>query len=249
MILVIRREGEHLRQYVHLGTGNYHHITTRFYTDFGLFSANPALGHDVSKIFQQLTSLGDTNNLLVLLQSPFTLQSGMIDRIHREAENARQGKPARIIAKMNGLQEQGIIDALYDASQAGVKIDLIIRGICSLRPGVPGLSENITVISIIGRFLEHHRVYYFENNAGEPELFCSSADWMRRNLFSRVETCFPILNKKHFQQIYTEGLAIYLEDTMGAWVLQTDGSYLPKQPKADEAPFSAQNWLIEKYSS
>lgn len=249
MILVIRREGEHLRQYVHLGTGNYHHITTRFYTDFGLFSANPALGHDVSKIFQQLTSLGDTNNLLVLLQSPFTLHSGMIDRIHREADNARQGKPARIIAKMNGLQEQSIIDALYEASQAGVKIDLIIRGICSLRPGVAGLSDNITVISIIGRFLEHHRIYYFENSAGEPELFCSSADWMRRNLFSRVETCFPILNKKHFQQVYTEGLEIYLQDNTGAWVLQADGSYLPKQPQADEAPFSAQNWLIEKYSS
>lgn len=249
MILVVRREEDQLRQYVHLGTGNYHHITTRFYTDFGLFSANPSLSRDVSKIFQQLTSLGDTNNLLVLLQSPFTLQPGMVERIQREAENARQGKPARIIAKMNGLQEQGIIDALYEASQAGVKIDLIVRGICSLRPGIPGVSENITVTSIIGRFLEHHRVYYFENSDGEPDLFCSSADWMRRNLFSRVETCFPILDKNHFQQVYTEGLAIYLSDNVGAWVLQPDGSYLKREPEKDELPFSAQNWLIEKYSS
>ncbi|QBZ83930.1 Polyphosphate kinase [Hydrogenovibrio crunogenus] len=249
MILVVRREEDQLRQYVHLGTGNYHHITTRFYTDFGLFSANPSMGRDVSKIFQQLTSLGDTNNLLVLLQSPFTLQPGMVKRIQREAENARLGKSARIIAKMNGLQEQGIIDALYEASQAGVKIDLIIRGICSLRPGIPGLSENITVTSIIGRFLEHHRVYYFENTDGNPELFCSSADWMRRNLFSRVETCFPILDKNNFQQVYTEGLAIYLDDNVGAWILQPDGSYLKREPQQDEPPFSAQDWLIEKYSS
>lgn len=249
MILVVRREEDQLRQYIHLGTGNYHHITTRFYTDFGLFSANPSMGRDVSKIFQQLTSLGDTNNLLMLLQSPFTLQPGMVERIQREAENARQGKPARIIAKMNGLQEQGIIDALYDASQAGVKIDLIIRGICSLRPGISGLSENITVTSIIGRFLEHHRVYYFENSNGEPDLFCSSADWMRRNLFSRVETCFPILDKNHFQQVYTEGLAIYLDDNVGAWILQPDGSYLKREPEKGEPPFSAQNWLIEKYSN
>jgi polyphosphate kinase len=249
MILVVRREGEQLRHYVHLGTGNYHHITTRFYTDFGLFSAHPEMGRDVSKIFQQLTSLGDTKNLQVLLQSPFTLQSGMVERIQREAENARQGKPARIIAKMNGLQEQGMIDALYEASQAGVEIDLIVRGICSLRPGVPGLSENIRVTSIIGRFLEHHRVYYFENSQGEPELFCSSADWMRRNLFSRVETCFPILDKKHFQQVYTEGLAIYLNDNTGAWQLQADGTYTQKAPADGEEPFNAQRWLIEKYSS
>lgn len=249
MILVVRREGEQLRHYVHLGTGNYHHITTRFYTDFGLFSANPDMGRDVSKIFQQLTSLGDTKNLQVLLQSPFTLQSGMVERIQREAENARQGKSSRIIAKMNGLQEKSMIDALYEASQAGVKIDLIVRGICSLRPGVPGLSENITVTSIIGRFLEHHRVYYFENSQGEPELFCSSADWMRRNLFSRVETCFPILDKKHFQQVYTEGLAIYLNDNTGAWQLQTDGTYIQKTPTENEEAFNAQRWLIEKYSS
>lgn len=247
MILIVRREGEKLRHYTHLGTGNYHHITTRFYTDFGLFTANPKIGRDASKIFQQLTSLGESKGLEVLLQSPFTLQTGMIERIRREAEHASQGKSARIIAKMNGLQEKGIIDALYEASQAGVKIDLIVRGMCSLRPGLPGLSENITVTSIVGRFLEHHRVYYFENSPAHPELYCSSADWMGRNLLSRVETCFPILDPDCFQQVYTEGLAIYLEDNCNAWILQADGRYVQRTPDGS-APFSAQQALIEKYS-
>ena len=248
MILVVRREGDLIRYYTHMGTGNYHHITTRFYSDFGLITANPAIGRDASKIFQQLTSLGDTKNLEVLLQSPFTLKSGMIKRIQREADHARQGKSAKIIAKMNGLEEQGVIDALYEASQAGVEIQLIVRGICSLRPGIPGLSENITVTSIIGRFLEHHRIYYFENDGGQPELFCSSADWMRRNLLARVETCFPILDENCFQQVYTEGLAMYLQDNTGAWLLQPDGCYLPKEQE-DQEPYSAQSLLIEKYSN
>lgn len=249
MILVVRREGNNqLRHYVHMGTGNYHHITSRFYTDFGLFSANQTLGRDVAKIFQQLTSLGDTKNLEAVLQSPFSLHSGMLEKIAREAENARQGRPARIIAKMNGLQEKTVIDALYEASQDGVQIDLIVRGICSLRPGVEGLSENIRVTSIIGRFLEHHRVYYFLNHGDKPELFCSSADWMSRNLLSRVETCFPILNDEFFQKIYTEGLEIYLRDNVGAWLLQPDGSYIQKAKQDDEEEFSAQAWLIEQYS-
>jgi len=247
MILVVRREGDLIRYYTHMGTGNYHHITTRFYSDFGLITANQAIGRDASKIFQQLTSLGDTKNLEVLLQSPFTLKSGMIERINREADNSIQGKPAKIIAKMNGLEEQGVIDALYRASQAGVKIQLIVRGICSLRPGIPGLSENITVTSIIGRFLEHHRIYYFENDGHKPELYCSSADWMRRNLLARVETCFPILDPDCFQQVYTEGLAMYLQDNTGAWILQPDGSYQLKQDNINP-PYSAQTLLIEKYS-
>ena len=248
MILVVRREGDKIRHYTHMGTGNYHHITTRFYSDFGMMTANPEIGRDASKIFQQLTSLGDTKDLDVLLQSPFTLQTGMIERIQREAEHARQGRPSRIIAKMNGLEEKEIIDALYEASQAGVKIDLIVRGICSLRPGVEGLSENITVTSIIGRFLEHHRIYYFENDGDQPELFCSSADWMRRNLLARVETCFPVLDPDCFQQVYTEGLAVYLEDNTGAWHLQPDGRYQALTPDGQPA-FNAQQALIEKYSS
>ncbi|BBP46882.1 polyphosphate kinase [Thiosulfatimonas sediminis] len=246
MILVVRRENDRIKYYTHMGTGNYHHITTRFYSDFGLLTASQAIGRDAAKVFQQLTSLGETKDLEVLLQSPFTLMSGMLERIAREADNARQGKPARIIAKMNGLEEQQIIDALYEASQAGVRIDLIVRGICSLRPGVPGLSENITVTSIIGRFLEHHRIYYFENSSGKPELFCSSADWMRRNLQSRVETCFPILDPNVFQQVYTEGLAIYLQDNVGAWKLQNDGSYQLATPVGRPA-YSAQDYLVEKY--
>jgi len=247
MILVVRREGDRINHYTHMGTGNYHHITTRFYSDFGLLTANPAIGRDASKIFQQLTSLGDTKNLEVLLQSPFTLKSGMIERIEREAKHAQQGKSARIIAKMNGLEEHDIIEALYKASQAGVKIDLIVRGICSLRPGVAGLSENITVTSIIGRFLEHHRIYYFENSGHKPELYCSSADWMKRNLLARVETCFPILDDKSFQQIYTEGLAMYLQDNTGAWILQPDGSYRRKELNG-ENPYNAQSLLVDKYS-
>lgn len=246
MMLIVRKEKGVLKRYVHLGTGNYHHVTSRFYTDFGLFSANQKLGEDVSKVFQQLTSLGDTKDLNVLLQSPFTLKSGMIERIEREAENARKGLPAQIIAKMNGLEEKEMIDTLYAASQAGVKITLIVRGICSLRPGVKDLSENITVQGIIGRFLEHHRVYYFLNTGKTAELFCSSADWMRRNLESRVETCFPILDKSAFKQVFEEGISIYLKDNMNTWLLQSDGSYIKKEN--DEADFSAQQWLINKYS-
>ncbi len=246
MILVIRREGDKIQRYTHLGTGNYHHITSRFYTDFGLLTANPEIGNDASKIFQQLTSLGDTKNLDVLLQSPFTLRTSMIEKIQREAENARQGKPARIIAKMNGLEEVTIIDALYEASQFGVKIDLIVRGICSLRPGVPGVSDNITVTSIIGRFLEHHRIYYFLNTGGQAELYGSSADWMRRNLWARVETCFPVIDPDCFQQVYEEGLAVYLNDNTGAWLLQPDGSYRQKQDNLP--PFNAQQALIGTYT-
>ena len=246
MILVIRREGDKIQRYTHLGTGNYHHITTRFYTDFGLLTANPEIGNDASKIFQQLTSLGDTKNLDVLLQSPFTLRTSMIEKIQREADNARQGKPARIIAKMNGLEEVTIIDALYEASQAGVKIDLIVRGICSLRPGVSGVSDNITVTSIIGRFLEHHRIYYFLNSDNKAELYGSSADWMRRNLWARVETCFPLTDPDCFRQVYDEGLAVYLKDNTGAWLLQPDGSYVKKQDNLP--PFNAQQALIDTYT-
>jgi polyphosphate kinase len=247
MILIVRRENNQLIKYAHLGTGNYHHITSSFYTDFGLFTTNNSITEDVSKIFQQLTSLGDTKDLNLLLQSPFTLKSAMIEKITRETDNAKKGLPAKIMAKLNGLEEKTIIDALYKASQAGVKIDLIVRGICSLRPGVKKLSENIIVTSIVGRFLEHHRVYYFENSTGSAELYCSSADWMRRNLNSRVEVCFPILDQDNFQQILKEGLEIYLKDNEQAWQLQADGSYIQKK-KLNQKTFSAQKWLIKRYS-
>jgi len=251
MVLVVRREPDgSLKRYMHLGTGNYHHITTRFYTDFGLLTCDEAIGRDVSRIFQQLTSLSSTEGLEDLLQSPFSLHSGMIERIEREARLAQEGKPARIIAKMNGLQEQKIIEALYAASQAGVQIDLIVRGICCLRAGVPGLSENIRVRSILGRFLEHHRVFYFGND-GNPELFLASADWMKRNLLGRVETCFPVKDPVLFERVYKEGLEIYLRDEKCAYILQTDGSYLPVTAthEADALPFSAQGSLMQQYSS
>jgi len=241
MLLVTRREDKRLRHYVHLGTGNYHIRTARLYTDYGLFTCDKVIGEDVVKVFNQLTSLGKVSKLNKLLQSPFTLLDGMLERIRREAENAAKGRPARIVAKMNALVEQQTIQALYQASQAGVQIDLVIRGICCLRPGVKGVSENIRVRSIIGRFLEHTRVYYFEN-AGEPEVFGASADWMDRNLFQRVETCFPIENKKLRDRVIGD-LELYLADNTQAWLLQEDGKYRLAQP-GDAEPVSAQLTLL-----
>jgi len=224
MMLIVRREGRKLNRYVHLGTGNYHSITTRYYTDFGLLSCNPDLGEDVHKVFQQLTGMGRVQRLKSMLQAPFSLHKRMIALIEREAEHARNGGQGRIIAKMNGLEEPQIIRALYRASQAGVKIDLIVRGICCLRPGIPGVSENIRVRSVLGRYLEHHRIYYF-HNMGEEELYCASADWMVRNLLHRVETSFPILDKRLFNRVMKEGLRSYLADNCGTWRLKEDGSY------------------------
>jgi polyphosphate kinase len=245
MILVVRREEDKLLNYVHLGTGNYHARTARIYTDYGLLSADTELGEDVHKMFLQLTSLGRGNKLNKMLQSPFTLYTGMLERIERECENARAGKEARIIAKMNGVVEPNIIRALYVASQAGVKIDLIVRGVCCLRPGIPGVSENIRVRSIIGRFLEHTRIYYFLNDS-KPELFCSSADWMERNLHHRVESCFPIEDKKIRERMIKE-LDYYLQDNVQAWELQSDGSY-QRCDRGEAEPMSAQLTLLQAMS-
>ena len=243
MCLVLRKEGRKLRNYVHLGTGNYHSKTARLYTDYGLFSCNKELGEDVRKIFVQLTSLGKVTRLNKLLQSPFTLHKGLIEKIEREAKNARLGKPARIIIKVNAIVEDQAIRALYKASQAGVEIKLIVRGICCLKPEIPGISEKIEVRSIIGRFLEHSRVYFFENE-GDPEIFAASADLMNRNMFSRVETCFPIENPKLGERIMHD-LDCYLKDDSQAWILQNDGCYLQMQPKG-EKPFQAQMVLLEE---
>jgi len=240
MVLVVRREEGRLRHYVHLGTGNYHARTARIYTDYGLFTSDEIIGDDVHKLFLQLTSLGRSSRLSKLLQAPFTLYSGLLERIEREAATARDGKPARIIAKMNALVEEEVIRTLYRASQAGVKITLIVRGICCLRPGIPGVSDNIQVRSIIGRFLEHTRVFYFLNN-GEEELFCSSADWMDRNLHRRVETCFPIERKDLRERVIRE-LGYYLRDNLQAWELQSDGSY--QRVPSEGEPFSAQQTLL-----
>ena len=246
MMLIVRREGRKMNRYVHLGTGNYHSITTRYYTDFGLLSCDPALGEDVHKVFQQLTGMGRVQRLKSMKQAPFTLHKEMIALIEREAGHAANGGQGRIIAKMNGLEEPEIIRALYRASQAGVKIDLIVRGICCLKPGVPGVSENIRVRSILGRFLEHHRIYYF-GNMGEDELYCASADWMVRNLLHRVETCFPVTEKGSKERVMKEGLRLYLADNCGTWRLHSNGRYVRVQTTAK--PRSAQNELMELLGS
>jgi len=230
MMLIVRREGRRMRRYVHLGTGNYHAITTRFYTDFGLLSCDPDLGEDVHRVFQQLTGMGRVSKLKSMLQAPFSLHSGLIERIALEAANASAGNRGQIIAKMNGLEEPEIIRALYKASQAGVKIDLIVRGICCLRPGIKGISENIRVRSVLGRFLEHSRVFYFYNG-GETEILCASADWMGRNLLRRVETCFPVRDKKLAREVLTLGLRPFLVDNSGSWTLRKDGTYIRVRSK------------------
>ncbi|MGH8581846.1 MAG: polyphosphate kinase 1 [Gammaproteobacteria bacterium] len=243
LCLAVRREGRQLRRYVHLGTGNYHARTARLYTDYGLLSCDAALGEDVHKVFQQLTALGRPGKLKRLLQSPFTLHKGLIALIEAEARNAREGRPARIIAKMNALGEEQVIRALYGASQAGVKIDLIVRGVCCLRPGIKGVSDNISVRSIVGRFLEHSRVFYFLHG-GEELVFLSSADGMARNFFRRIETCFPIDEKRLKQRVLQEGLMSYLNDNTQAWLLQSDGSY-KRATSGGHKPRSAQQGLIE----
>ncbi|MFC3551190.1 polyphosphate kinase 1 [Lysobacter cavernae] len=243
MLLIVRREGRKLRRYVHLGTGNYHSGTARVYTDFGLLTADPDIGADVHQIFQQLSGLAPLIKLKRLLQSPFTLHAGVLKRIDRETRHAKAGKPARIIAKMNALNEPQVIRALYLASQAGVQIDLIVRGACTLRPGLPGISDNIRVRSIVGRFLEHHRVYWFGND-GDPDLFCSSADWLERNLLRRVETGFPILVPELAARVFDEALANYLADNLNAWELQSDGGYRRVTPQGDAPPHSAQASLL-----
>jgi polyphosphate kinase len=244
MLLIVRRETV-LQRYVHLSTGNYHAGTARTYTDIGLITANPEFGHDVHQLFQQLSGLSSGIKLRHLLQSPFTLHKNLLRKIDREARHARAGKKATIRAKMNALNEPGVMRALYEASRAGVKIDLIVRGACCLRPGVPGVSENIRVRSVIGRFLEHSRVYWFYND-GESELYCSSADWMERNLLRRIETCFPILDRELAGRVYEEELSNYLADNLQAWELQADGSYRRVEPASGEAPHSAQQSLLAR---
>ena len=250
LALVVRREecenGTQLRRYAHLGTGNYHARTARMYTDFGLFTCNPALCEDVNDVFHQITGLGDAGVHNHLLQSPFTMHSRMMKAIHHEAERARAGEKAQIVAKMNALLEPKIISALYEASQAGVKIDLIVRGVCALRPGIAGISENIQVHSVIGRFLEHHRTFYFWNG-GQEDVYLASADWMDRNFFRRIETGFPILDPKLKKRVINEGIKPYLKDTKLTWEMQPDGSY--RKRVARGRGFDSQAYLLKLLSS
>ncbi|PZP64999.1 MAG: polyphosphate kinase 1 [Azospira oryzae] len=241
MAMVVRREEGGLKRYVHLGTGNYHARTARLYTDFGLFTCHEEIGADVNDLFMQLTGLGRAGKLKHLWQSPFTLHSRVLAAIEREIEHARAGKRARIIAKMNALLEPGVIQALYEASSAGVQIDLIVRGVCALRPGIKGLSENIRVRSIIGRFLEHHRIFYFYND-GQRDVYLSSADWMDRNFFRRIEICFPVLDPRLKRRVVNEGLQPYLKDNVQAWEMTSDGAYVRRRRR--RAGYCAQAALL-----
>lgn len=241
MLMVVRREGNKLRHYVHLGTGNYHPQTAQVYTDYGLMTCNKQIGDDVYRVFLQLTSLGKVSKLDRLLQSPFTLHKGLMRRIDQEIDNAKAGKPARIVVKMNSLYEELLTRKLYQASQAGVEIDLIIRGICQIRPGIEGVSDNIRVRSIVGRFLEHTRAFCFHND-GDPEVILASADWMSRNMFHRVESGFPLLNKKWRDKVLKD-LELYLNDNQQAWELDSQGDYQVHTPNG-QTPVSAQEALL-----
>ena len=238
-ILIVRREGRSLRRYVHLGTGNYHPGTAQAYTDIGLMSADRELTEDVHHMFMQLTGLGRPPAMNKLLLAPTALYPSLLELIDQEAQAAARGEPAQIVAKINSLADPGMIQALYQASQAGVQIDLIVRGICRLRPGVPGVSENIRVRSIVGRFLEHPRVYFF-HAGGKKKMYGSSADWMERNLHNRIETCFPIEPEQHRKRVWREVLKAALDDNSAAWELQSDGSYVQVEPEAGKRRKSAQ---------
>lgn len=247
MIMVVRRENNKLVRYVHLGTGNYHAGNARIYTDYGLLTTDKELCEDVHRIFQELTGMGKMAKLKKLLHAPFTLHAQLLNFIDDEIANVKAGKPAHIIVKVNALTELQLINKLYEASQAGVQIDLIIRSICCLRPGLPGLSENIRVRSIVGRFLEHTRVYYFSNN-GDARIYCSSADWMDRNLFNRVEACFPIEDSALKKRIYQQGLLNYLQDNQQAWLLQSDGTWVRVESTEGETAHNAQQTLLSIFA-
>jgi len=250
LVLLLRRETDatgatRLVPYAHLGTGNYHPRTTRLYTDFGLLTADPDICSDVNEVFLHITSLAKPAKLKRLLLAPFAMHRRIVEMIRREAAHAKDGRPARIKAKMNGLVEEGVIRALQAASQAGVQIDLIVRGACALRPGVPGLSENIRVRSILGRFLEHHRVCYFENG-GESDVWLASADWMGRNLFRRIEVAFPVQDAELRKRVVDEGLDVYLADNVDAWELAPDGTWSKLKPHGRERAVSAQAELLHR---
>ena len=245
LTLVLRREDvrgkQRLVPYAHLGTGNYHPATTKLYTDFGMLTARADICEDVEKVFMHLTSLTKVEKLKELWLAPFTLHKNLLAALAAEVQLAKAGKPARVIAKMNALTDEATILALYAASQAGVKIDLIVRGACALRPGVRGLSDHIRVRSIVGRFLEHHRIYYFRNG-GKPHVYLSSADWMGRNLFRRIEVAWPVINPKLARRVIDEGLKPYLDDRRDAWTLGADGEY--KAPRGGAGAASAQQQLL-----
>ncbi len=244
MMLILRRENGELVRYAHLGTGNYHAGNARLYTDYSLLTSDDALCEDVSKLFSQLIGMGKTMRMKKLLHAPFTLKKTLLDLIVQETQHAAEGKPAHIILKVNSLTDPKMIKALYKASQTGVRVDLVVRGMCCLRPGIAGVSHNIQVRSIIGRFLEHSRVFYF-HNAGDEKLYLSSADWMERNLDRRVEACFPVEGKKLLTRVKKE-LELFLTDNTQSWLLQPDGSYVRNSPSGNQLARNVQATLLEK---
>lgn len=257
MLMVVRREGGEIKRYVHLATGNYHTGTARAYTDFGYMTANPEVGADVHLIFQQLTGVGTTGPLKRLVTAPFALYKNLSELIAFEVSEAQAGRSARMVLKLNSVSDPAMIETLYRASQAGVQIDLIVRGVCCLTPGLEGISKNIRVRSVLGRFLEHTRVYYFYHG-GEERVYLASADLMQRNLYRRVEVAFPVEEPALRERVILEGLQVYLDDTEGAWEMSPNGEYqrasTPARPvrlSKDDAPrealpepIEAQRWLI-----
>ncbi len=246
VLLVVRQEGDDIRRYVHIGTGNYNAKTARIYTDLGLLSCREELGADLTDLFNYLTGFSKQKSFRKLIVAPFTLRERMVSLIHREIEHCKDGKPGRIIAKMNALIDTDIIKNLYQASQAGVEIDLIIRGMCCLLPRIPGVSENIRVISVVGRYLEHSRIFHFHNN-GQEEVFIGSADWMERNLDRRVEAVIPV-EEPVCAKALKEILDTLLQDNRQAWDLQSNGSYIRRQPGQNEPEYSTHNLLMDRYS-
>jgi polyphosphate kinase len=242
MLLFVRRVGNSLRRYAHLGTGNYHRKISLLYTDYSLLTAEPTLCTDVHKVFQQITGMGKKIHPKLIIHAPFNLRKSLLKLIAHEKQTALEGEPARIVAKINALTDPAIIKALYAASSAGVQIDLIVRGVCCLKPGIPRVSENIRVISVVGRFLEHSRVFYFLN--AEHQVYCASADWMERNLSNRIEVCFPILRKKLANRILDE-LEIYINATGQSWELQVDGNYCERASEGSQQP-DVQNLLLKQ---
>jgi polyphosphate kinase len=248
LALVVRNEQDEMRAYAHIGTGNYHSVTARLYTDFGLFTAKKEITNDVINLFNYLTGKSQKRDYKRLLVAPLTMKEQFLKKIEREKNHAKKGHPARIIAKMNSLDERDIAEALYDASQTGVKIDLIIRGFCCLRPKTEGLSENIRVYSVIGRFLEHSRVFYFQNGEKDPidgEFYIGSADWMYRNLNTRVEAVVPILETAHKQKIH-EFLEILISDHRQGWKMNSDGTYEKRKVKNPKKEIGTHQTLMNK---
>ena len=243
MLLVVRQEAKGIKRYCHLGTGNYHQSNTAMYTDYGLMTSNNDITEDVHKIFMQLTTFGDNQDLKTIEQSPYGIRDMLIRRIDQEIEHAQNGRPAKIVAKMNGLISPLVIESLYKASQAGVQIDLIVRGVCCLKPQVPGLSENIRVHSILGRFLEHGRIYWF-HDGGKDHVYCASADWMPRNLTQRIEQAV-LINNKNMRKRLIGDLNLYLSDNQQRWELNADGEYDRIQVNDEEEPINAQEILLQ----